>query len=79
MKKIIWILYLSFLGLMLNAQTGKLPYYEYGTPKTYEVGGITITGVKFLDQDILKTLCGIKVGDAINLPGEEIPRAIETM
>lgn len=79
MKKIIWILYLSFLGLMLNAQTSKLPYYEYGTPKTYEVGGITITGVKFLDQDILKTLCGIKVGDAINLPGEEIPRAIETM
>ncbi|MCY7409761.1 MAG: outer membrane protein assembly factor, partial [Chitinophagales bacterium] len=52
---------------------------DYATPKEYVVGDITISGTKFLDKDILIALAGIKIGDRINIPGEEIRKSIENL
>ena len=39
---------------------------DYEKPKTYEIGGIEIKGVKFLDPNTIIQLSGLKVGDKID-------------
>jgi len=52
---------------------------DYNNPKKYEIGGITVTGVKYLDNSALVMLSGLSVGDQINVPGEEISKAIKNL
>jgi outer membrane protein insertion porin family len=52
---------------------------NYATPKDYEIGGITISGVQFLDNNILILLSGLQVGDVISVPGDEITKAIQNL
>ncbi|MEO6832210.1 MAG: POTRA domain-containing protein [Chitinophagaceae bacterium] len=45
--------------------------------KEYELAGITASGAKYLDQDLLLAVTGLKVGDKIRLPNDEsIAKAI---
>ncbi|MBK7175471.1 MAG: BamA/TamA family outer membrane protein [Bacteroidales bacterium] len=53
-----------------------LPDVEYGAPKSYIIGGITVTGVQYLDNSVLVTLSGLRVGDKVEIPGEKIHTAI---
>ena len=52
---------------------------DYANPKDYEIGGITVTGVKFLDENVLRTLSGLAVGDKVRVPGDKISKAIENL
>jgi len=52
---------------------------DYNVPKEYEIGGITVSGIKYLDQNVLIHLTGLNVGDKIMIPGEEIAQAIEKL
>lgn len=52
---------------------------DYNNPKDYELGGVTISGIKYLDENILLNLCGLKVGDTISVPGEEVTNAIKKL
>ncbi len=60
---------------MLEAQE----LIDYKTPKTYEIGGITITGTEFLDENVLISFSGLNVGDKLAIPGDDIPRAIKKL
>lgn len=48
-----------------------------GTPKKYEIGGITVTGVKNYEDYVLIGLSGLSVGQTIEVPGDEITDAIK--
>ncbi|RFP66133.1 outer membrane protein assembly factor BamA [Hymenobacter lapidiphilus] len=48
-------------------------------PQRYTLGGITISGARYLDPNTLIGLSGLKVGDPITIPGEEIGRAIRKL
>jgi len=52
---------------------------DYKLPKTYELGGITISGLKYLDESILINITGLQVGDTINVPGEEVTNAVKKL
>ncbi len=52
---------------------------NYETPKTYEIGGIEIKGVKFLAPEALIAYSGLKVGDKIEIPGMAISSAIKKL
>src|SRR5450432_2762070 len=41
------------------------------TPKEYTLGGIKITGTKYLDQSLLISVSGLTIGDKIMIPGSE--------
>ena len=58
---------------------GDNPSVNYMKPKEYEIGGITISGIKYLDADVLINLSGLKVGDVISVPGEETTDAIRKL
>jgi outer membrane protein insertion porin family len=52
---------------------------DYANPKEYEIGGITIGGVRFLDANVLIMLSGLTVGEKIEVPGEKITRAVKKL
>ena len=54
-------------------------YVEYSLPKKYEIGGITISGTKYLNTNTILSISGIKVGDTINVPGTKISNAINNL
>lgn len=52
---------------------------DYNRPKEYEIGGITVVGVRFLDNFALVKLTGLEVGDKIQVPGDKISGAIKKL
>lgn len=49
---------------------------DYAEPRDYEIGGITFSGVQFIDNSILLTISNLAVGDKIKIPGEKITKAV---
>lgn len=45
------------------------------TPKKYEIGGITVSGIEGYEDYVLIGLSGLSVGQVIAVPGEEITEA----
>ncbi|MEN8223835.1 MAG: POTRA domain-containing protein [Bacteroidota bacterium] len=56
-----------------------LSVIDYSNPKKYEIGGITVSGVEYLDQNVLIMLSGLKIGSRVEVPGEEITNAIKKL
>ena len=43
---------------------------DYNSPKTYTLGGISVTGTKYLSQEQLISLTGLQPGDEVTLPSD---------
>lgn len=70
--------------LIINGINAQITFDEgidvdYRTPKEYEIGGVTISGVKFLDKNVLLMLSGLTVGETITIPGDEVTSAIRKL
>ena len=63
----------AFSQITLSDDLAKI---DYANPAEYEIGGITISGVQFLENSVLITLSGLTVGDKIKIPGEKITKAV---
>ena len=48
-----------------------------GTPRSCEIGGITVKGVENYEDYVLIGLSGLSVGQIINVPGAEITEAVK--
>lgn len=62
-----------------NIITTNVPDVDYSQPKEYELGGVTISGVQYLDQDVLLYLTGLEIGQKITIPGEQITKVIKKL
>ena len=66
----------SASGLLQMKQTTK----DVNAPKEYELAGITVSGAKYLDQDLLIAVTNLTIGQKIKLPNDEnIARAIRAL
>lgn len=53
---------------------------ELNRPREYELAGITVSGAKFLDADLLISVTNLSVGQQLLLPNDEhIARAIKAL
>ena len=52
---------------------------DYGNPKDYIIGGITVSGVKYLDGNVLIMLSGLTVGEKIKVPSDKITAALRKL
>ena len=52
---------------------------NYSSPKEYEIVDIEVKGVQYLDNNALISLSGLRVGDKIKVPGDEITSAIKKL
>lgn len=67
-----------FLSMLLSTFTfGQAIDYE--TPKTYEIGPISVNGADNFDHQAIKLIAGLKQGAKIVIPGEEITKAIRNL
>lgn len=80
-QSLLLIIAFTFALFSATAQTitPSGPIIDYTNPVEYEIGGITISGVKFLDNNALITLSGLSVGEKIKVPGEKTSKAIEKL
>lgn len=51
----------------------------YSSPKKYTIGGIDITGIRYLDTNLLIQTSGLAVGDEIAVPGDAVTNAIKKL
>lgn len=82
MKKIVLISISIFVLLTAFAQDNLITTskkIDYSEPKEYEIGGVTISGVQYLDQNVLLYLTGLEIGKKIMIPGDEITKAINVL
>lgn len=66
-------------GLVGQMTSDTLPYRPYDEPKEYEIGGIKVSGAFFSDENAIKSVSGLQVGDIIRVPGQDIPRALRAL
>lgn len=52
---------------------------DYANPKQYEIGGINVQGTEHLDKKVLISLSGLRVGDVITIPGQEVSSAVKNL
>jgi outer membrane protein insertion porin family len=76
----------SFIFLFLaqtltaqNVRTGSQINIDYNNPREYTIGGISVSGVNFIDPGVIIMVSQLNVGDQIIVPGEDISRAIENI
>ncbi len=77
MRKLVSILML-FVVFYVNDLRAQ-QFVDYSNPKEYTIADISITGVKYLSRDALIMLSGLKVGQKIKIPGDEISEAIQRL
>ena len=68
------------LSALVGAQVKRVinPTIDYSrSPQRYYIGGITVSGVDNYDEYLLVGLSGLSVGQAIDIPGEEISMAVK--
>ncbi len=53
--------------------------FDYSSPKDYEIGGITVSGIQYLDPQVLIMLSGLTVGQTVKVPGDKITEAIRKL
>ena len=82
MKRFLAVLALLISILSANAQVqvgGEEQQVDYGNPHTYSIGGVLITGTKYLDENVLISISGLTVGDSLEIPSEKIADAIKNL
>ncbi|UCH14401.1 MAG: outer membrane protein assembly factor BamA [Bacteroidales bacterium] len=80
MKNIFTVIVLFFISSSILSQErdfDKLSAVDYFHPKELEIDSITVTGVRYLQPNILINISGLQVGQKINIPGDEISAAID--
>ncbi|HQV76958.1 MAG TPA: POTRA domain-containing protein [Chitinophagales bacterium] len=53
--------------------------FNYKEPKKFKVAGIEINGTQYLDKNIIRSLTGIKIGDAVTVPGDDLTKSIKNL
>jgi outer membrane protein insertion porin family len=67
---------------LLTAQTvrtGSQITVDYNNPREYIIGGISVSGLNFMDQSIIIMVSQLTVGEKIIVPGEDIAQAINNI
>ena len=76
-NRIAGILFFVLLSITAMAQT--TPPVDYGRPQELEIAEINVTGTKYLDGNTLVSLTGLRIGDRIRIPGEDLSNAIKKL
>jgi outer membrane protein insertion porin family len=77
--------YFTFIVVLLlptfvfSQTNDTIPIVDFAEPKDYEIGGIKVIGANFSDDNAIIAIAGLKVGDKIRIPGEDIFRAIKAL
>jgi outer membrane protein insertion porin family len=66
----------SYAQIQIGSDLSRI---DYNRPLDLEIGGITVTGIQYLDPQVLIMLSGLRVGDKVKVPGDKITEAIRKL
>lgn len=52
---------------------------NYNSPRDYIIGGISVSGINYMDESVIVMVSGLTVGQTITVPGEDIAMAINNI
>ena len=85
-KRHFFLLLFLFLTFSAITQTENSPLtignkidVDFNAPKKFEIGGIRIEGADNFDHNAIKLIAGLKQGQTISIPGEQISKAIRNL
>ena len=68
----------TFVAAQFSINSG-LNDINYSSPREYEIGGITISGVNYFNPGTIRSISGLAIGDKIQVPGQKITKAIKSL
>ncbi len=71
------ILTLSTIAKSQDIDMTNVPVMDYSSPNEYEIADVTITGIEFIQKEVLVSLSGLTVGDKITVPGDKITKVVK--
>lgn len=78
------LLFLILLPLSFNIYCqdtiinyNKFPVIDYQNPTEYEIMDISISGIEFIQKEVLVSMSGLSVGQKIMIPSDEITKVIQ--
>ena len=75
-----WCLCMTGFVATAQIQVGnEMSEIDYSLPREYEIGGITVTGVEYVDPAVVIMLSGLRVGMTVQVPGDKITQAIRNL
>ena len=83
---ILLIIASGFMGLReLKAQDPvqeRIPYdslrvMDYSNPKDYVIADVTVSGIEFIQKEVLVSLSGLKAGNTISIPGDDVTEVLK--
>jgi outer membrane protein insertion porin family len=77
-KRAFVAIFLTLMSLSMNAQE-KQEIIDYMSSDDYIIGGLTVTGIKFLDTNALIGISGLSIGQEITIPGDAITTAVKKL
>ncbi|HOF56425.1 MAG TPA: POTRA domain-containing protein [Prolixibacteraceae bacterium] len=81
-KTILAILFFMVVSIpAIRGQVADSSFFSvyYSSPKKLTIADIQISGIRYLDRDVLVQLSGLKVGQEVDIPGEQITTAIKKL
>jgi len=82
MRFILFCLLSVFVSSNLCAQTpntlGGLTF-DYANPQTFEIGPVRVVGADNYDHQAIKLIAGLRTGQKITLPSQQISKAIQNL
>ncbi len=77
-KRIVVAPFLILASTMLNAQE-KQEILDYMTQDDYIVGGISVSGIRYLDINAIIGISGLRLGQEIPIPGDAVSNAAKKL
>jgi outer membrane protein insertion porin family len=82
LRHIILLVFSVLSANLLLAQSttqDSIPITVYSDVKTYEIGGVTVTGNSNSDPTALISMSGLRVGKKVRIPGTDISKAVKSL
>ena len=77
--KILKKIALLILLINFNLKGQETNLLDYSEPKSFEIGGIIISGAENLNNNTLISIANLSIGQKIKIPGDEITQAIKKL
>jgi outer membrane protein insertion porin family len=77
-KRAFTTILLTLMSLSLYSQE-KQEIVDYMTSDDYVIGGVTVTGVRFLDTNALIGISGFRIGQDLTIPGDAVTTAAQKL
>lgn len=84
-KTVFLVLFLVIISSSINQSFAQVNLgqdlidLDYSKPTKYEIGGIKVEGIEYLDEKALVMISGLTVGNTISVPGDDVALSLKKL